>query len=189
MAGLRRLAVGETAPDVMLMDAEGQRVSLAQRWAAGPTVLTFLRHFGCLFCREWLADLNAHRAELEAAGLQTIAVAMGEPRHNQRYCGTLAPGVDCLTDETTAPYAAFGLGRGKVLGELVSPGVMAAGARATRKGFVPGQPVGDVMMLPGTFVIDRQGVVRFAYYSAHAGDHPGIDGLIGAAAALQAAAS
>ncbi len=183
-AGLRRLSLGEAAPAIRLMDAGGKPVSLAERWADGPTVLTFLRHFGCLFCREWLGELNTHRAAIEAAGLQTIAVAMGEPKHNQRYCGTLAPGVTCLTDETTAPYAAYGLGRGRVFGELMSPGVMAAGARATRKGYLPGQPVGDVTILPGTFIVDRQGSVRYAYYSAHAGDHPAIEALISAAVAV-----
>jgi len=41
-----RLAVGSPAPDSLLLDADGQPASLAARWAAGPTVLTFLRHFG-----------------------------------------------------------------------------------------------------------------------------------------------
>ena len=38
-----------------------------------------------------MAELEQHRAELEAAGLQLVALALGEPKHAERYCGKLAP--------------------------------------------------------------------------------------------------
>ncbi|MDX2138316.1 MAG: hypothetical protein SF123_09495 [Chloroflexota bacterium] len=41
-----QLAVGASAPDFTLLDIEGQSVTLASLWANGPTILTFLRHFG-----------------------------------------------------------------------------------------------------------------------------------------------
>ena len=41
-----RLNVGEAAPDYALLDDAGNPVSLSELWANGPTVLTFLRHFG-----------------------------------------------------------------------------------------------------------------------------------------------
>lgn len=40
-------------------------------------------------------------------------------------------------------------------------------------------------MLPGTFIVDQQGIIQYAYYSQHAGDHPRIDDLIEAANALK----
>jgi len=41
-----RIAVGDAAPDVEVLDASGRNVSLADVWRRGPIVLTFLRHFG-----------------------------------------------------------------------------------------------------------------------------------------------
>lgn len=41
-----RLAVGDAAPDVEVLNASGRSVSLADLWRRGPLVLTFLRHFG-----------------------------------------------------------------------------------------------------------------------------------------------
>ena len=41
-----RLKIGDDAPDYALFDKGGSEVSLSQLWSAGPTVLTFLRHFG-----------------------------------------------------------------------------------------------------------------------------------------------
>jgi len=42
----QRLQVGALAPDITLIDAEAEAVKLAGLWEKGPTVLTFLRHFG-----------------------------------------------------------------------------------------------------------------------------------------------
>lgn len=41
-----RLTVGSPAPDSLLLDIDGQPATLAARWPDGPTLLTFLRHFG-----------------------------------------------------------------------------------------------------------------------------------------------
>jgi len=41
-----RLAVGAAAPESVLLDARGQQVRLSNVWRHGPTLLTFLRHFG-----------------------------------------------------------------------------------------------------------------------------------------------
>ncbi|SRR5690606_13339197 len=108
---------------------------------------------------------------------------MGEPKHARHFCGKLAPSITCFTDETTLPYETYGLQQGK-RGELMSPAVVAASVRALARGSSQGKPIGDAKMLPGTFIVDRQGVIQYAYYSKHAGDHPRIDDLIAAAKAL-----
>ncbi|HEX2621523.1 MAG TPA: hypothetical protein VHL11_15300 [Phototrophicaceae bacterium] len=41
-----QLAIGSVSPDALLLTEEGQETGLATRWANGPTLLTFLRHFG-----------------------------------------------------------------------------------------------------------------------------------------------
>ena len=134
-----------------------------------------------MFCREWLAQLESHRAEIEEAGLKIVAIGIGQPKHARRYCGKLAPSLDCYTNEETDVYRAYGLKRGG-LGQLMSPSVMRAGMRATSSGFQQGKSTGDVKMLPGTFIIDTDGAVQYAYYSRHAGDHPSISKLLQAMA-------
>lgn len=41
-----RLAVGDNAPALDLINSAGERVLLADIWTKGNTVITFLRHFG-----------------------------------------------------------------------------------------------------------------------------------------------
>lgn len=42
----KRLGVGSPAPDVTVLDAQGQPYRLSRLWQAGPVLLSFLRHFG-----------------------------------------------------------------------------------------------------------------------------------------------
>ena len=109
---------------------------------------------------------------------------MGEPKHAERYCGQLAPSITCLTNETTMPYETYGLQQGK-LGELMSPAVVVASVRALARGSSQGKTIGDAKMLPGTFIVDKRGIIQYAYYSKHAGDHPKIADLIVAANRLK----
>lgn len=102
---------------------------------------------------------------------------MGEPKHARRYCGKLAPSVDCLTDPGTEPYKAYGLRRAKG-GEVMSFDVMRAGMRATAEGFTAGAPSGDVMMMPGNFIVDRDGIVRYVFKAKHIADHPRIKDVV-----------
>jgi hypothetical protein len=46
MTNETRLAPGDFAPDIAVMDAHDQPVLLSSLWGDGPTLLTFLRHFG-----------------------------------------------------------------------------------------------------------------------------------------------
>jgi len=41
-----RLKIGEKAPNITVSDIHGQPVQLASYWKDGPTLMTFLRHFG-----------------------------------------------------------------------------------------------------------------------------------------------
>lgn len=40
------LHLGQPAPDATLLDPQGHPVDLSSLWTQGPTLLTFLRHFG-----------------------------------------------------------------------------------------------------------------------------------------------
>ena len=128
--------------------------------------------------------MELHREQLVDAGLEPVVIAQGEPKHAERYCGKFAPNITCLCRDDTEAYRVYGLRQGS-LREFASLDVLKAGARAFRQGHVGGQVVGDARMMPGTFIIDTDGIVQYAYYSQHAGDHPDIDDLISEAQALR----
>ena len=126
--------------------------------------------------------MELNKDKLNVAGLQVVAVAMGEPKHIDRYCTRLAPSITCLTGNAGGEeaYHAYGLREGGFQ-EIASLDVLKAGFRAMRNGYVGGKPSGNVKMLPGTFIIDRVGKVAYTFYSKHVGDHPDVAALIAAA--------
>jgi peroxiredoxin len=124
-----------------------------------------------------LAQLESHQEKIAEAGLKMVAVAMGEPKHAIRYCGKLTADLDCYCNKEGDVYHAYGIGR-KGLSQLFDPRLLKASARAAAAGHVQGKATGDVQMLPGTFIVDTEGIIRYAYYSTHAGDHPDLDKLL-----------
>lgn len=102
---------------------------------------------------------------------------MGEPKHAAHFGGKLAPSILCLTNEEPDLYDAFGIGRGNPL-RLISPDALKAGARAASKGFTQGKATGDAMRLTATLVVDEDGIVRYAHYGKHAGDHADINEVL-----------
>ena len=42
----KTLRPGDSAPDVVLSDSQGQPVPLSDTWRDGPVLLNFIRHFG-----------------------------------------------------------------------------------------------------------------------------------------------
>jgi AhpC/TSA antioxidant enzyme len=142
-----------------------------------------------MHCRHRLAQLELHKAELKAAGLQLIALGLGKPEHAERYCGTLAPSLTCFADTTNDSYYAWGLRQGTLAEGLAnSLNILRASAKAARNGHTQGKSTGDVYMLPGTFIVDTSGLIRYACYSKFAGDDPEIAELITVAQSLQASA-
>jgi len=108
-----------------------------------------------------------------------IAVGQGKTKHARNIGGRLAPSVNCLVREDDSLHRTYGLEELTVIeGLLQSPGLMTAGMRAVSRGHVQGQTTGNIRMLPGTFVVNQEGVIQVAHYNKHAGDHPDISGIL-----------
>jgi peroxiredoxin len=114
-----------------------------------------------------------------ASDVRIVAVGMGQPSDAREICPPLAPNIACLVDESQAAYRAFGLGSGSV-GAFLAPSVVAAGIKAYSEGYGGGKPIGDVMQMPGTFVVDNTGRITLAYYSRTVADHPADTVILGA---------
>lgn len=127
-----------------------------------------------------LAQLEQGKAQFADARLQIVAVAMGQPKHNRQFCGTLAPSIMCVTHETTEPYMAYGLSQA-TMGQFASLNVAANGMKAAMEGHTVGVVYGDVKMMPGTFIVDVQGKVAWVHYSKDVSDHPSNEMILEAA--------
>jgi peroxiredoxin len=151
------LAVGDSFPDVALPTADGELIPLGDLWREGPLVVTFFRGEWCPYCRLQLAALEAAAPQIEALGAKLIAVtpetggraAATELGHHGRY--QVLSDVDCgLGLHCGVVFQMPGVYRDL----LLKYGNDLAERHGNDSWFLP---------IPATFVLDRQGRVRWRF--------------------------
>src|SRR5262249_29471705 len=84
--------------------------SLMEISQAKPVLVVFLRHSGCTFCREALADLQSKRREIEAGGTRIALVHMTDDASAAAMFDRYGMGdVERFSDPGQSLYRAFGL--------------------------------------------------------------------------------
>jgi hypothetical protein len=165
----------------------GEVVRLGDEWRDRPAVVVWLRHFGCLLCKEQAAAFRGRGQEIEALGAGLVFVGNGQLTWARQFEAEECRGCRVLTDPGLDSYRAIGARRG--WRSTLGPAGLVAGIRAFRRGFrqsgvrgVPDQQGGVYVMLPG----DR---AAYAYVSGSAGDHPPIDAVLDALRAVAGGAA
>lgn len=158
-------------PEFGVLRHDGTCVPLYGLAAKGPVALVFLRHLGCIFCREQVAILRDALPEANVAFVTMAAPALAE-----RFRAWMRSPHTFLCDPERRLYDEFGLQRGSVR-QVFSPHVAARGLSALRAGHRPGRPTEDVWQLGGTFVMDEEGCVSAAFPASDAGDYPSPEAL------------
>ena len=137
-----------------------------------PVLLVFLRHFGCTFCREALADISKQRASIEEQGSRIIFVHMTSNDIAERYFNRYdLEGAVHISDPECKFYAAFGL----VKGNFTQLFGLSSWIRGFSAGVVAGHGVGpqlgDGFQMPGVFAI-QDGEVKNSFIHRLASDRP-----------------
>jgi peroxiredoxin len=169
--GQRRVS----SPEIVRMSLRAQTqtgmslMEMSRRW---PTMIVFLRHFGCTFCREALADLARVRPAIEKSGVRMVLVHMGsEEQAGVFFRKYRLEDLPRVSDPHQSLYRAFGLTRG-TLANLFGPKVWWRGFQAgllDRHGI--GGLVGDGFQMPGVFLVYHGEVIR-CYRHQSAADRP-----------------
>jgi len=145
--------------------------SLAELSQKHPLLLVCLRHSGCTFCREALADLSVGRASIEKNGAKLVLVHMGTVESFSAFTAKYGlSDVSAISDPERRLYRGLGLRRGK-LSQLFGWSVWWRGQKSFFEGHRPGALEGDGTQMPGVFLIQRGRVVR-RFIHADAADRP-----------------
>lgn len=152
------------APNVEVLLHTGERVPLSRLYEERPLVLVFLRHCGCLFAKQQVAELRFH------PHLNIAFVTMGTLEQTQSFRERSKSPHPMIADPGRALYQAFGLGRGEGK-QVFNIRTFARGFGATLRGHWVGKPVGDPWQMPGVFLIGRGGEIEWEYRSVDAADN------------------
>jgi hypothetical protein len=155
--------------------------TLAELSAEQSLLVLFIRHAGCTFCRQALADIARIRSELNQRGVRLAVVHMS---HVSTADALLAryglDDIDHFSDPERRMYRAFDLARA-AWWQLFGPRVWGRGLTSIlRNG--QGAIDGDGFQMPGAFVV-RDGRIVAAFRHETAADRPDYLKLVDAASA------
>jgi len=152
--------------------------------AKGPVLLVFLRHFGCVFCKEALKDIAKNRADWTKKGVEIVLVHMSDTATANDYFNKFGlHGITHIADPDCLLYSKFGLTKGSP-SQLFGLKNWIRGFEVSAKGkaFPSMKQIGDGFQMPGVFLI-RDGEVKESFIHRTASDRPDYDGLIDCCAA------
>ena len=136
-----------------------------------PTLVVFLRHAGCTFCKEALADLANTKPSLDSAGTRLALVHLSTPESMDT---TLAKhnlaGTPHISDPDRRLYRSFDLHRGS-WSQLFGLTVWARGFQAALAGHGVGKLEGDGFQMPGAFLVHNGRIIK-AHRHDTAADRP-----------------
>jgi peroxiredoxin len=137
-----------------------------------PILLVFLRHFGCTFCREAVAEISKIRNDIEARGTQLafVHLASDDDKARKFFAPYSFQDLPRFADPEGRLFQSFGLVRGNWRAFLNYDSILRT-LMAWLDGHWLGMPVGDVQRMPGTFLI-QDGEIRKAFRNKLVSDRP-----------------
>jgi peroxiredoxin len=172
------LQIGDSAPDLELLDHAGTPTRLSTLWHDGPAVIMFWRHFGCSCGRDRAGRLRAEYAALVELGATVTIVGQAAPERSRAYREQNEIPCAILSDPDEDAYRAFDVLEGtaaqvvydasdELLACDLTAGVELA---ASRHGTVRAS-VDNPFLLPAEFVV-IDGIVQLAYRYQYCEDFP-----------------
>lgn len=157
----KAVQVGQKAPDFELKNAKGEAVKLSTLLQDGPVVLTWYRGGWCPYCNLTLVALQRALPDIRATGAQLVALTPELPDKSLTTAEKNDLEFQVLTDLNNEIAKRY-----KVAFEL-TPDVAARYKKNFNLLDYNGTEAGDTTLpLAATYVIDRDGVVRYAFLDA-----------------------
>jgi peroxiredoxin len=152
------LKVGDRAPPIVLKNAKGDTVDVGTLLKKGPVIVTFYRGGWCPYCNLELKAYQKILPQILAAGASLVAISPEKPDDTLSTAEKNALAFEVLSDVGQKVGRAFGLVY-EFSDEL----------KAAYQGFnldIPlrnGTPGEWALPVSATYVIDRNGVIIYAY--------------------------
>ncbi len=97
---------------IVVFDPEGRGVRLGQLWADRTVVLVFVRHFGCVFCRQQIAEISPLLDRVQRVGARIVVIGQGSIEEARVFRDNEKLRIPLLTDPSPPSYCALDMRRG-----------------------------------------------------------------------------
>lgn len=161
-----RLIAPTEAPIVKLADIHGKPIVVG---TGRPMLLAFFRDAACPFCNMRIFELTQNHKNLEAMGLDIVAVFASTPEEVKRFVLQRPRPFKVAAEPNRAAYEIYGIQSSflrKLKAMVMRFGTMIRGMR-----IVGLHALRSNNIMPADFLIDEKGSIVEAYYGSDAGDH------------------
>ncbi len=177
---MAQLQVGDRAPDFTLPNLAGESVHLSD-YRGQAVLLIFLRHLGCLPCRQHITEILDHVDALKEVQVLTISFSAGHWADGwAQETGSPYP---LLLDPERISYRAYQLRSSRL--RSWGPNVLWRYVKLLMAGEHLRPAQGDPNQLGGDFIIDADGIIRLAHPSKDPVDRPAVATLLSTLSAMQ----
>ena len=152
-----------------VLDADGRSIEVGSLWAKHTAILVFLRHFGCIHCRDHVVQLEQELAQFRAKGAELYVIGNGSPSFIEGLRAQTGWTGPVYTDPSLAVYKAAQLKRGVL--RTLDPRGYGKALRAMAGGQRQGRTQGDQWQQGGVLVVAPDGGVLYQQASERAGDN------------------
>jgi peroxiredoxin len=168
------LQKGDKTPDFELETSNNKMVKLSDLWKDQPMLLVFWRHQGC-GCGFMQADsIRKSYDKITKKGIKIVIVTQAEPERAAFYKKEQNLKGILLSNPNYEVYRAFGLldgGASEIMGTPEIDFSIGEKLQSERIG-TQRALVDNPWLLPGEFIIDKTGIIQFAYRYSNCGDIP-----------------
>ena len=144
-----------------------------------PTILLFLRYYGCTICQLDLLRLKQEYGKIQAAGGRALVVLQSDPAGIREQIGPDHFPFQIVCDPEQALYRRYHVAPALSMEKMADLRVLEKIGQARAAGLVHGRYEGEELQLPAVFLLDRDNTVLKAHYAAKAADLPTVDQLAG----------
>lgn len=153
--------------------------NLAELSDQSPVLLVFLRHFGCVFCKDSMDEISKRKIKFEKEGIKIVLVHMSDYKTASSYFKKFnIQDLEQVSDEACKYYAAFGLVKGS-FSQLFGLKTLIRGFEiASTKQMLPGLTrIGDGLQMPGIFLL-KDGAIVESFIHSSVADKPDYDSFL-----------
>lgn len=140
-----------------------------------PTLLFFLRYYGCTICQLDLQNLKQEYETLTAAGGKAMVVLQSDPAGVAAQIGPDHYPFEIVCDPEQKLYRRYHVAPALSMEKMADKKVLMKIGAARQMGFTHGAYEGNELQLPAVFLVDPGLTVRKAHYGATPADLPTVE--------------
>jgi len=173
------LSVGVQASDFEAVTYEGKYFRLSDYYESGPVVLVFYRGGWCMYCNRQLQEIQSRLAEFDANGASVVAVSVDLQENAAETVNDKQLDFTVISNPKADVLEAYNLGY------HIAPDVAKKYKKEYKIDLQAYSGRADYLIaVPGTYVIDTTGTIRYGYANRDYKVRPALDDVLNAVRAI-----